>query len=337
MSQHNIMIPAASSAAYDAARRRAAFVDRSDRGRITVAGKDRASYLHALFTNDIVALKAGQGCYAAYLTPQGRMITDVWVYQLGDVILLTMGGDVRDALLARLDQLIFSEDVRLEDVTETFAQVAVVGPQSAAIVAGIITGTRAVVLSALGDHENVPGECDGGRAIVTRVTDLGEPGFELYFERRHLEAVTAELRRLEVAELDGAAAEAIRIEAGVPRFHRDMDEGTIPLEAGIESRAISQTKGCYVGQEVIVRVLHRGHGRVARRLVGLRLHGAQEPASGAVVTVGDREAGRVTSAAFSPALRQPIALAYLHRDFVEPGTQVSVAGTAAEVTALPFV
>jgi folate-binding protein YgfZ len=331
------MIPAASSAAYDAARRRAAFIDRSDRGRIVVAGEDRASYLQGLLTNDVVALEAGQGCYAAYLTPQGRMITEVWVYQLSDVILLTMGGDVRDALLARLDQLIFNEDVRLDDVTETFAQVAVVGPQSAAIVAAIITGTPAVALSALGEHENVRVEYDGGRVIVTRVTDLGEPGFELYVERPHLEAVTAALRRLEVAELDGAAAEAIRIEAGVPRFHRDMDEDTIPLEAGIESRAISQTKGCYVGQEVIIRVLHRGHGRVARRLVGLRIRGAREPASGAVVTVADREVGRVTSATFSPALGQPIALAYVHRDFVEAGTQVSVAGTAAEVTALPFV
>src|SRR6478609_1827866 len=99
MSQHNTMIPAVSAAAYDAARHRTAFLDRSDRGRIVVSGADRASYLQGLLTNDIVALKAGQGCYAAYLTAQGRMIADAHVYELGDVMLLTMAGDVKDGVL----------------------------------------------------------------------------------------------------------------------------------------------------------------------------------------------------------------------------------------------
>ena len=125
-------------------------------------------------------------------------------------------------------------------------------------------------------------------------------------------------------ELDQATAEAIRIESGVPLFGRDMDEETIPLEAGIESRAISFSKGCYVGQEVIIRVLHRGHGRVARKLVGLTLDGDQIPAAEDAVRSGDREIGRVTSSTASPARQRPIALAYVHRDFLEPGTQVTV-------------
>src|SRR5206468_9177129 len=104
----------------------------------------------------------------------------------------------------------------------------------------------------------------------------------------------------------------------------------------IESRAISFSKGCYVGQEVIIRVLHRGHGRVARRLVGLRLHGDVLPPPGARVRVGEREIGQVTSSTRSPALRAPIALGYVHRDFVEPGTKVTVDGTEGEVAALPF-
>jgi tRNA-modifying protein YgfZ len=116
-----------------------------------------------------------------------------------------------------------------------------------------------------------------------------------------------------------------------------MDEDTIPLEAGIESRAISFTKGCYVGQEVIIRVLHRGHGRVARKLVGLTLDGDHAPEGGAVVRSGDREIGHVTSAAMSPALTRPIALAYLHRDFLEPGTTVAIGDADAVVTKLPFV
>jgi folate-binding protein YgfZ len=117
-----------------------------------------------------------------------------------------------------------------------------------------------------------------------------------------------------------------------------MDEETIPLEAGIESGAISMTKGCYVGQEVIIRVLHRGHGRVVRKLVGLTMEaGAPVPARAAPVRVGDRDVGQITSACLSPALRRPIALAYVHRDFVEPGTAVSVDDRQAEVTKLPFV
>jgi folate-binding protein YgfZ len=116
-----------------------------------------------------------------------------------------------------------------------------------------------------------------------------------------------------------------------------MDEETIPLEAGIEGRAISLTKGCYVGQEVIIRVLHRGHGRVARRLVGLLLEGSTTPAVGTPVRSGEREIGRVTSATASPALRRPIALGYVQRDFVEPGTRVVVGDSPAVVGKLPFV
>jgi folate-binding protein YgfZ len=116
-----------------------------------------------------------------------------------------------------------------------------------------------------------------------------------------------------------------------------MDEETIPLEAGIESRAISFSKGCYVGQEVIIRVLHRGHGRVARKLVGLTLDGDDVPEAGAAIRSGDREIGSVTSSTISPALKRPIALAYVHRDFLEAGTVVTAGGQHATVTALPFV
>ena len=118
------------------------------------------------------------------------------------------------------------------------------------------------------EHGNARGEWAGGAAIVTRVTDTGEPGFDLYVERAQAGALKAALLAAGVIELDEATAEAVRIESGMPLFGRDMDEETIPLEAGIESRAISFTKGCYVGQEVVIRVLHRGHGRVARKLVG---------------------------------------------------------------------
>ena len=323
--------------AYTAARERAAFLDRSDRGRIVVSGADRASYLQGLLTNDIAALKPGQGCYAAYLTPQGRLIADLNVYELGDVMLITVHHDVKDAVLARFDQFLFSEDVQLGDVTSTFAQFAVIGPDAAAVVSSLLSEVPVGALRALPEHGNIRGHFAGTAAIVTRTSDAGEPGFDVYVDVDQRDALVLALNRAGVTSLDAATAEAIRIERGVPLFHRDMDEDTIPLEAGIEQRAISFTKGCYVGQEVIVRVLHRGHGRIARKLVGVRLDGDKVPASGAVVRSGEREIGRVTSGTMSPALNQPIALAYLHRDFVEPGTVVSIDGTTAAVTALPFV
>lgn len=323
--------------AYQAARQRAAFIDRSARGRLVVSGRDRASYLQGLLTNDIPAVRAGEGCYAAYLTPQGRMIADLWVYELGDVILLNLAGDVTAAVLAKLDRFVFSEDVQLGDVSGTFAQIAVVGPEAARMVSALLDEPPAVALASLREHGNLRGHVNGSPAIVTRVTDTGEPGFDVYVERERAAWLKARLVSAGAQEADEETADVLRVEAGVPAFHRDMDEETIPLEAGIESRAISMTKGCYVGQEVVIRVLHRGHGRVARKLVGLVLDGESPPARGTVVKSGDRAAGEITSSVRSPALGRAIALAYLHRDFIAPGTAVSIAGVSAIVTPLPFV
>jgi folate-binding protein YgfZ len=337
------MIPTVSQTAYEAARRGVGLLDRSARGRIVVAGPDRASYLQGLLTNDIGALRPGQGCYSAYLTPQGRMLADMLVYEVGDLILLTTAGEVAGLVMSRLDQFIFSEDVKLGDVTGTFGEHAVIGPRSAAVLSDVLDGVAAGVLDGLGEHGCIRASFDGHPTIVARITDTGEPGFDVFCDRGDSERLLARLSRAGGVTIDPGTAEALRIESGIPLFHRDMDEETIPLEAGIEERAISFTKGCYVGQEVIIRVLHRGHGRVARKLVGLLIGGGrpqapgEPPAPGTPVLSGDRDVGRVTSATLSPALGHPIALAYLHRDFIEPGTALVVGGQAAVVSPLPFV
>jgi folate-binding protein YgfZ len=330
------MFATVSPKAYEAARREAAFVDRSHRGRLVVTGPDRATYLQGLLTNDIAALEAGTGCYAAYLTPQGRMITDLLVYELGDALLLNVPGEVADALLTRLDQFVFAEDVKLGNVTDTFAQYAVIGPEAATTVAAL-THASPQRLTGLGAHGNLRAAFADHPAIVARESDTGEPGFDVFLDHADASTFVDRLRQAGVVQLDEATAEALRIEQGVPLFHRDMDEDTIPLEAGIEGRAISLTKGCYVGQEVIIRVLHRGHGRVARKLVGLMLEGSEVPAAGTTVRSGEREIGGVTSATLSPALGRPIALGYVQRDFVEPGTRVVVGDSPAVVGKLPFV
>jgi folate-binding protein YgfZ len=322
---------------YDAARRAAAVVDRTDRHRILVSGSDRASYLQGLLTNDIAALTPGTGCYAAYLTAQGRMIADLWVYELGEAILLSMISEVKDTVFAKLTQFIFSEDVQLTDLVETSVSLAVVGPLSARLASEVLGGTGAEVLSGLPDHATLNATWNGLPAIVLRVSDLGVGGYEIVVRPGDLAGLEAALMEKGAQKLGAAAGEALRIEAGIPRFHRDMDESTIPLEAGIESRAISQTKGCYVGQEVIARVLHRGHGRVVKKLVGLAMAADRVPLPSTAVHVDGREAGAVTSSIFSPALGKPIALAYVHRDFVAPGTVVTLDGDTGTVTALPFV
>jgi folate-binding protein YgfZ len=265
------------------------------------------------------------------------MIADMWVYELGDVMLLTLARDVKDTILARLDQFIFTEDVQLGDVTGTFANVAVVGPEAAAIVQAVLPGLPSGAIAALPEHGNLRGRFADQAAIVVRVTDTGEPGYDVMVDASSGAALATSLRSAGAVDVDAAVADVLRVEAGVPKFHRDMNEDTIPLEAGLESRAISLTKGCYVGQEVIIRVLHRGHGRVARKLVGLMLEGGPVPQPGATVHAEGREVGKVTSGVASLALRRPIALAYVHRDFVAPGTALAVDGAPAIVTALPFV
>src|SRR3954449_9196057 len=170
------MVPSVSPSVYTAARQRAAFIDRSDRGRIVVSGSDRGSYLHGLLTNDTTALPAGQGCYTAYLTAQGRMIADLFVYELGDVLLLTLTAGVKDAVLAKLDQFIFSEDVQLGDVTMTFAQIAVVGPSSASVVASIVAAIPEETLREMPLHGNARAVWSGGPLMITRIDDTGEAG-----------------------------------------------------------------------------------------------------------------------------------------------------------------
>lgn len=322
---------------YAALRHHVARVSRTDRGVVRLRGADRAVWLQGLVTNDVLGLAPGRRVYAAWLTPQGRMLTDLWAVATPEAILLDVPAGLAADLAGRLDGLIFAEDVQIDDVSAGVAVTDIVG---------------------------VPGE--GGisaSGLVVPDTTYGRPGLVVYGP---FEAVTLEQGRAELADapmVSLGALEVLRIEAGVPRFLVDMATDTIPLEAGLEDRAISFTKGCYVGQEIIVRVTTRGGGRVARRLVGLVLDEVAQLAAdewsgqsssragdaagipmapaGYPVQAGDRAIGQVTSLTRSPLLDRWIALATVHRDFTEPGTSVTVAlpgGLArASVHALPFV
>ena len=268
---------------YQAVHAKGGVVRRTDRRVLAVSGADRASWLQGLLTNDVASLAEGESRYAAYLTPQGRMITDLNVVAREGRLLLDVPAVLAAGLRERLDGLIFSEDAQVTD--------------------------------------------ESGHLLVWTVVDgrlsdvIGE-------------VLPAQFRSLPEIDLD--TFEVIRIERGVPRFLADMDEDTIPLEAGIEDRAISFTKGCYVGQEVIVRVTTRGGGRVAKRLV--RWHADDSatvvPLPESRIFSASKDVGRVTSAAYSPLLNKVVGLGYLHRDFVDPGTDITVVWNDTPITAV---
>ncbi len=263
---------------YRALRTNGGVVRRTDRAVLAVTGADRGTWLQGLVTNDVAALAPGDSRYAAYLTPQGRMISDLNVVARPDRLLLDVPAPLAASLHKRLDGLIFAEDAQVLDQREAYDVWTAVAP----------------------------GDPSGG-ALTDIIVDTGHPPGVAY------------------PEIGFDTFEVVRVERGIPRFLVDMTEETIPLEAGIEDRAISFTKGCYVGQEVIVRVTHRGGGRVAKKLV--RWHAVPSaaivPLAGARIVVAgpetSRDIGRVTSAVFSPAREAVVGLGYVHRDFQHRG------------------
>ncbi len=297
----------------------AGWVERAGRGRVRIEGADRAAFLQALVTNDLEQLAPGRGVYTAYLTPQGRLIADMRLYERGDHVLADVPAALAASLVTRLDALVFSEDVRLADVTATTSVLGVMGHGAETLLDRALDlppGTLAG-LSVLGVAEQPS-------RFVARTDDAECPIFDVFMPEAARAAVLAGFAAAGIEHVSDALANLLRIEAGRPAFGSDMDEHTIPLEAGLVERAISLTKGCFVGQEVIVRVLHRGGGRVARRLVRLAFEPAltTPPAPGTTLRANGQEAGRVTSAAWSPRLERVVALGYLARDVAEPGRDV---------------
>ena len=310
---------------YEALHQGAGLFDRRSRGRLELIGADRRSYLQGLLTNDIEALSAGRGCYAALLTAQGRMVSDMRVSELGDRILLDLPEATADAVRKRLADFVFSEDVEVRDPGADLAHLGIYGPKASAILESVLTssGPESLQQLSLDAHQQLRfGETP---VVVVKSDDYGVAGFEIFIGVAAVATLADAIRAAGATDVTADAVEVTRVEAGRPEFGPDMDEHTIPLEAGIETRSISFTKGCYVGQEVIIRVLHRGQGRVARRFVGLLGTAADGPlARGMRIVAGNKAVGSITSAVESPRLGRPIALGYVHRDSAEPGTELQV-------------
>jgi tRNA-modifying protein YgfZ len=323
----------------------AGWTGKFERGRLRFEGRDRISFLQALVSNDMAALGPGQGIYAVYLTPQGRMLADMRLYERGEFLVADVPAKEAPALAQRFDSLVFAEDVRVTDVSASLGQLAVIGNQAADVIARAFSlDAETVRALPLLSHMRARD------AVVARTDDAECPSYDVFVDSS-VDAnaglsVTRQLESAGAAPVFEDVLEALRIEAGRPSFGRDMTGETIPLEAGLLDRAISTTKGCYVGQEVIVRVLHRGGGRVVKRLVKLVAESSidSEPAVGAELFDANpadpgappegRRVGTLTSVAFSPARERIVALGYVHRDSAEPGRHVAIgapSGPRAEI------
>jgi tRNA-modifying protein YgfZ len=307
---------AAPDLAYRALTDDVALVDRSERGKLALTGSEAKDFLNGQVSNDVEALTRGTGLYAAFLTPKGKMLGDLRVLDLGDELWLDTERGALQALFDLIRRGTVGWDVELHKRTLEQALLSLVGPRAAAAAGAEGLGpehaTRAVTL--------------GGAAVVLVATDVG---VDVICAAQDAGRVRDALDVPEAAE---DAAEIVRVEAGRPRYGIELDDSVIPQEAGLNDRAVSFTKGCYVGQETVARLHWRG--KPNRHLRGLRL--AALATAGDAIVAGEREVGRIGSAVVSPRLG-PIALALVRRE-VEPGDVVAVGPTGAEATvaALPF-
>ncbi|MEW6145450.1 MAG: aminomethyltransferase family protein [Thermodesulfobacteriota bacterium] len=322
---------------YEAAGSRVAIADLSDRGKLRLSGKEHLKFLQGMLTNDVMELEESKGMYAAVLTVKGRMISDMRVYRDKDSVLLDLEPGLNTKVGDLLKKYRLSYKAAIDDLTESMGLISVCGPKAPGLL-GQIIGKDNLPTS---EYDHVRAFVDGHEVHVVKTRRTGDEGYDIYALTEGLADVwgllTEEGREHGIKPAGRAALDVLRIEAGIPVYGIDMDEETIPIEAGIWS-ALNFEKGCYVGQEVIARIRWRGH--VNRHLAGFISAGAALE-RGADVYSGEKKIGLVTSSAFSPSLRKPVALGYIRREFKEPGTKVGIKlsdGSVgqAEVAALPF-
>src|SRR5687767_4907035 len=295
-------------------------VDRAGRGRLALTGADRRTFLHGQITQDVEGLEPGHGAYAALLTHKGKMLTDLRVLDLGDELLLSCERAGLQELFNMIRRYKLGSDVEVHKRTLEMGELSLIGPE-----ARRVTGAGALGPD---EHDNLHGEI-ASEPVLLVATDLG---VDVFCAAEATEAVRGALVAAGATEVGEAAAELVRVESGRPRYGADLDDSVIPQEAGLNERAVSFTKGCYVGQETVARLFYRG--KPNRHLRGLKLSAPVEP--GTPLRLGEKEVGRVASVAVSP-VHGPIALALVRRQ-AEPGSTVAAGddGVAAEVVELPF-
>jgi folate-binding protein YgfZ len=307
-------------AEYQALRAAAAVFDLSFRGRLCVVGADAQKFLNGQVTNNVKDLKVGAGCYAALVSAKGKMESDLNIYRLENETLLDLEPGFSARVTQRLEKFIIAEDAQVVDVAADYGLLSVQGPNAAAVLAASLPGLalpqEAMAVSKLAG-------ADSSEIYVTHMERAREAGFDLFVPAAALPQTAARLLEHGGRWCGWQALETTRVEAGIPRFGADMDENNLAPEA-LGSRAISYSKGCYIGQEVIARV--RTYGQVAKALRGLRFGGpARElPLKGAKMFSGEKEVGFITSASYSPRMGCVMALGYVRREANEAGRALRV-------------
>ncbi|MBE0542046.1 MAG: aminomethyl transferase family protein [Verrucomicrobia bacterium] len=329
-------------AEHAALRESAGVIDLSFRSRLCLLGTDRVRFLHGQVTNDVKNLTAGEGCYAALVTAKGKMESDLNVYALQDELLLDFEPGLTAKVSQRLEKFIVADDVQVVDVSPHYGLLSVQGPKAEAVVRGL--GLFAEVPSKPLQFIKHSGQ-SLGEVYLMNQPRLGSVGFDLFVPTTALVEMAEKLittARANSGQPCGwSAFDTARIEAGIPRFGADMDETNLPLECGIETRAVSYRKGCYIGQEVLNRIHTIGH--VNRELRGLRLADDLQalPVKGDKLFHASREVGSVTSAILSPTLKANLALGYVRREANAIGTELTLQSVHGEsralIVELPFV
>jgi tRNA-modifying protein YgfZ len=294
-------------------------LDRSERGKLALTGADAKSFLQGQISNDVESLSPGTGCYAAFLTPKGKMLGDLRILDTGDELLLDTERVALQGLFNMIRRFSIGYAVELHKRTLERGLISLIGPRSAAVASA----------DELPDAEHAHALVEAGgitaRAIRTDV------GVDLLCDASDTEALLAALAAAGASVVSAEAAECVRIEHGRPRYGIDLDDTVIPQEAGLNDRAVSFTKGCYVGQETVARLHYRG--KPNRHLRGLTLEAPVQ--SGDEIEAQSRAVGRITSTALSPRFGA-IALALVRRE-APPGSRVTVGpGVAGEIVELPF-
>jgi len=306
---------------YQGLRETAAWMDLSTRGKLRVLGEDRARLLHAMTTQDVKSLNPGPGCYAFFLNAQGRILGDVNVFCREDHFLLDTEPETRQKLFDHIDRYIIADDVTLEDATGEIATIALEGPQAAAILDRL--GAPAPEM----DYSTR--DWDG--MIIARVTSTGAGGFSIFLDAAKKGDLIASLDAEGIAEATADDARVVRIEHGRPRYGEEITERYLVQETA-QLQAVSFSKGCYLGQEIVERVRSRAQIHRVLRRIEVDLSDTP-PAAGSKLKSADgqADAGEIASATFSPALGKVAALAYVRTQFAEPGMELRLGDVRALV------
>ncbi len=296
-------------------------LDRSERGKLALTGKDAKDFLQGQVTQDIVGLEPGHGAYAAFLTPKGKMLGDLRVLDADAELLLDTERTALQSLFNMIRRYSLGYEVELHKRTVECGLLSLIGPLANELV------TRAGVTLGPAEHDHAATGLGGAEVRAIR-TDVG---IDVLFAAGDLAPVRAALLEAGAVEVGERAADAVRVESGRPRYGIDLDESVIPQEAGLNERAVSFTKGCYVGQETVARLFYKG--KPNRELRGLR--SAELLPLGTELALDERTVGTVTSSIESPRLG-PIALALVRREAAIGAIVRAGDGHEAVVSGLPF-